>query len=63
MSTVVVADGRRPVLVHGVEDADGECLGCEFPDLVGGDPAEGAGFVGFGELAADDLAVEDESTS
>lgn len=56
----MVAYGRRSVVVHGVENADGECLGRKFLDLVRVDPAEGAGLVGFGKLAADELALEDQ---
>ena len=56
----MLADGGRGVLAERVEEPDGVGLGGEFADggFVG--PPEGGDLVVGGELAAGDLAAEDQ---
>lgn len=55
----MVADSRRPVLLHGVENANGERLGGEFFDLVRGDPVEADRVVGYSRFHPTDDADDD----
>ena len=56
----MLADGGRGAFAEGVEQADGVGLAGELPDvgLVG--PVEGGYLIVGGELAAGDLAAEDD---
>jgi len=56
----VLTDGGRGAFAEGVEETDGVGLAGELPDvgLVG--PVEGGYLVVGGELAAGDLAAEDQ---
>jgi Phage integrase, N-terminal SAM-like domain len=56
----VLADGGRGVRVERVEKADGVGLGGELADCGVVGPAEGGDLVVGGELAAGDLAAEDQ---
>jgi hypothetical protein len=57
---VVLADGRRGVLAHRVEESCGVGLGSELADVCFVSPAESGYLVIGGELAAGDLTAEDQ---
>src|SRR5512142_1281168 len=60
LGSVVLADGGRCAFAEGIEQADGVGLAGELPDvgLVG--PAEGGYLVVGSQVAACDLAAEDQ---
>jgi hypothetical protein len=56
----VLADLCPAVRVHGVEDADGECFGCQRCCLVGGHPTEVSGLICLDQRPAYGAASKDE---